>query len=197
MATLTQSAPTPTQAEGRAYPAGHEPVHNYLREPARTIWSWMTTVDHKRIGLMYLVSVSAAFAVGGILALLVRAELFTLGPTLMDADTYNKVFTMHGIVMVFMFIVPSIPAALGNFMLPIMIGAKDVAFPRLNLLSFYIYGAWARSMAALRGIFWRAASTPVGPSTLRTPQDTRGRCASSMATLGVFVHGLLVHPDRA
>ena len=151
MATLTQTAPSPVTAEGRAYPAGHEPVHNYLREPGpgpdvrgfQRFWThvkeWATTVDHKRIGVMYLVSVSLAFALGGILALLVRLELFTVGPTIMGAEAYNRVFTMHGVLMVFGFIIPSIPAALGNFVLPLMIGAKDVAFPRLNLLSYYLY----------------------------------------------------------
>ncbi len=88
---------------------------------------------------MYLTMVSFAFLVGGIFALLVRLELFTRGKTIVDAETYNRFFTLHGAVMVFLFIIPSVPAALGNFFLPIMIGAKDVAFPRLNLLSFYIY----------------------------------------------------------
>src|ERR1035437_3169847 len=93
----------------------------------------------KRIGLMYLTMVSIAFLVGGIFALLIRLELFSRGKTIIDAETYNRFFTLHGAVMVFLFIIPSIPAALGNFFLPIMIGAKDVAFPRINLLSFYIY----------------------------------------------------------
>ncbi len=88
---------------------------------------------------MYLTMVSIAFLVGGIFALLLRIELFTRGKTIVDGETYNRFFTLHGAVMVFLFIIPSVPAALGNFFLPIMIGAKDVAFPRLNLMSFYIY----------------------------------------------------------
>ncbi|CAN5492034.1 cytochrome c oxidase subunit I [soil metagenome] len=136
-------------------PPGHEAVHNYLREPrppddmrgGRRAWawikSWALTVDHKRIGIMYLVAVSAAFAIGGILALLVRIELISQGSNIMGPDAYNRVFTMHGVVMVFLFIIPSIPATLGNFLLPIMIGAKDVAFPRLNLASLYIYAIGA------------------------------------------------------
>ena len=112
---------------------GHDD-ENYLTH--ETGWkSWAYTVDHKRIGLMYLLSVIFAFAAGGVFALLVRTELMFNGQTIMEADTYNQAFTLHGAIMVFLFIIPSIPAALGNFVLPIMLGAKDVAFPRLNLAS--------------------------------------------------------------
>jgi cytochrome c oxidase subunit 1 len=113
--------------------------------------------------------------VGGIFALLVRIELFSRGKTIIDAETYNRFFTLHGAIMVFLFIIPSVPAALGNFFLPIMIGAKDVAFPKLNLLSFYIYlcGACDRS---LRASSW-ARSTRAGRSTRRTA--CRRRTASS------------------
>ena len=99
------------------------------------LMSWLVRLDHKRIGVMYLISVCLAFMLGGIFALLVRLELFSAGRTIMDADTYNRMFSLHGVVMVFLFIIPSIPAAMGNIILPIQIGAKDVAFPRLNLLS--------------------------------------------------------------
>ena len=116
---------------------GHDD-ENYLTH--ETGWkSWAYTVDHKRIGVMYLLSVLAAFLAGGVFALLVRTELLFNGQTIMEADAYNQAFTLHGAIMVFLFIIPSIPAALGNFVLPIMLGAKDVAFPRLNLASFYIY----------------------------------------------------------
>lgn len=114
-----------------------DPNASYLEK--KGLMSWLITLDHKRIGVMYLISVVIAFGLGGIFALLVRAELFTKGHTLMDADTYNKMFSLHGVVMVFLFIIPSIPAALGNILLPIQLGTKDVAFPRLNLLSFYVY----------------------------------------------------------
>ncbi len=103
------------------------------------LMSWLVTLDHKRIGVLYLVVTFAAFLAGGIFALLVRTELLTPGRTIMDADTYNQVFTLHGAIMVFLFIIPSIPGGLGNFCIPLMLGAKDVAFPRLNLASFYIY----------------------------------------------------------
>src|SRR3569832_1614660 len=111
---------------------------NYLTEPAG-LKSWLTTVDHKRIGIMYLWSILFFFFIGGIMALLVRIELLTPKQTIMTAEQYNQVFTLHGAIMVFLFIIPSIPAALGNFVMPLMLGAKDVAFPRLNLGSLYIY----------------------------------------------------------
>ena len=116
----------------------HGEGQNYLQyEPG--IWNWLTTKDHKKIGIMYAVSLALVFLVAGVLALMVRTELVSQGETIMDADTYNQVFTMHGILMVFLFLVPSIPAILGNFVLPLQIGAKDVAFPRLNLASWYVY----------------------------------------------------------
>ncbi len=122
-------------------PAHHEEVDpnaSYL-EASKGIGNWLVTVDHKRIGVMYLIAVTIAFALGGVFALLVRAELFTKGRTIMDADTYNRMFSLHGVVMVFLFIIPSIPAAMGNIILPIQLGTKDVAFPKLNLLSLYVY----------------------------------------------------------
>ncbi len=107
------------------------------------IRSWLFTTDHKRIALLYLVSITVMFFVGGFFALLIRLELLTPAGDLLLADTYNKMFSMHGQVMVFFFLVPSIPATLGNFLIPMMIGAKDLAFPRINLLSWYIYIAAA------------------------------------------------------
>ena len=107
------------------------------------IKSWLLTVDHKRIALLYMFSISIMFAIGGIFATLIRLELITPPGDMVQSETYNKLFTMHGVVMVFFFLIPSIPATLGNFLIPIMIGAKDLAFPRLNLLSWYIYMAGA------------------------------------------------------
>jgi len=103
------------------------------------IRSWLLTTDHKRIALLYLMSITFFFFVGGFFALLIRLELLTPAGDLVQADTYNKLFTMHGMVMVFFFLIPSIPAVLGNFLVPMMIGAKDLAFPRINLLSWYLY----------------------------------------------------------
>jgi cytochrome c oxidase subunit I len=103
------------------------------------IKSWLLTVDHKRIALLYLASITLFFFVGGFFALLIRLELLTPAGDLVQADTYNKLFTMHGQVMVFFFLIPSVPAVLGNFLIPIMIGARDLAFPHINLLSWYLY----------------------------------------------------------
>src|SRR5499425_216284 len=103
------------------------------------IRSWLFTTDHKRIALLYLISITFFFFIGGFAALLVRLELLTPGGDLLTADAYNKAFTIHGQIMVFFFLIPSIPAVLGNFLIPIMVGAKDLAFPRINLLSWYIY----------------------------------------------------------
>ena len=101
--------------------------------------SWLFTLDHKRIGVLYLVSITGFFLIGGLFAALIRTELATPTGTFVDAETYNKLFTMHGIVMIFFFLIPSIPAVLGNFLLPLMIGARDLAFPKLNLASWYVF----------------------------------------------------------
>src|SRR3972149_6599000 len=111
---------------------------SFLNYP-RGIKSWLFTLDHKLIGLMFLIAIMFFFFVGGVLAMLIRLELFGPGKTIMEAHTYNQMFTLHGAIMIFLFIIPVIPAALGNFVLPLMLGAKDVAFPRLNLASYYIY----------------------------------------------------------
>jgi cytochrome c oxidase subunit 1 len=105
--------------------------------------SWLLTLDHKRIAILYLISVTAFFAIGGTFAGLIRLELLTPEGDLMGPDTYNRVFTMHGIIMVFFFLIPAIPAVLGNFLVPLMVGAKDLAMPRLNLASWYVYNLGA------------------------------------------------------
>jgi cytochrome c oxidase subunit 1 len=117
--------------------------------------SWLFTTDHKRIAILYLVSITAFFFVGGFFALLMRLELMTPRSDLVQTDTYNKLFTMHGIIMVFFFLIPSIPATLGNFLIPIMVGARDLAFPKINLLSWYIYivgGLFALGAIAAGGV---------------------------------------------
>src|SRR5215470_15234228 len=111
---------------------------NYLNA-ATTVKSWLLTLDHKRIGLLYLFAISFFFALGGIYATLIRLELVTPEGDLLTPEMYNRVFTMHGVTMIFFFLIPSIPAVLGNFCLPLMLGAKDVAFPKLNLMSWYIF----------------------------------------------------------
>ena len=114
------------------------PKKNYLNAE-HGILSWLLTSDHKRIAILYLISITFFFFIGGAFAGLIRLELLTPQPDLVASDTYNKFFTMHGIIMVFLFLVPSVPATLGNFLIPIMIGAKDLAFPKINLLSWYLY----------------------------------------------------------
>ena len=126
----------------RVIPANQAPAStpklNYLNN-GHTLKSWLLTTDHKRIAILYLISVTVFFFLGGFFAMLIRLELLTPQGDLMQADTYNKVFTMHGMIMVFFFLIPVVPAVLGNFLVPLMIGAKDLAFPRINLLSWYLY----------------------------------------------------------
>ena len=113
-------------------------TENYLNN-GYGLKSWLLTKDHKRIAILYLVSITAMFFVGGFFAMLIRLELLTPAGDLVSSDTYNKLFTMHGISMIFFFLIPSVPAVLGNFLIPLMVGAKDLAFPRINLLSWYLY----------------------------------------------------------
>src|SRR6186997_1701849 len=113
------------------------PERNYLNN-GHGLASWLLTKDHKRIAIMYLISISVMFFLGGLFAVGIRLELATPQGDFVNADTYNKMFTAHGVIMVFFFLIPSIPAVLGNFLIPPMIGAKDLAFPRINLLSWYL-----------------------------------------------------------
>ncbi|BCS31142.1 cytochrome c oxidase subunit 1 [Luteitalea sp. TBR-22] len=147
--------------------------------------SWFFTKDHKRIALLYLYAVSAFFLVGGIFAMLIRLELATPRGDLLTAETYNKVFTAHGVVMVFFFLIPVVPTILGNFLVPIMIGAKDLAFPRLNLASWYVYMAG--------GLFGVAALVSGGVDTgwtFYTPYSTAASNTHVVLTgLGAFIAG--------
>ena len=131
---MTTHAPIQTTAHNA--PQGER--KNYLN-CTTGFWSWASTLDHKRIGVMYLVGTSLAFLAGGLFALLIRLHLWKPEGALFDNATYNQVFTLHGVFMVFMFIIPAIPGSLGNIVLPLMLGTKDVALPRLNLLSFYLW----------------------------------------------------------
>ncbi len=115
-----------------------QPRETYLNR-SYSIRSWLLTVDHKRICILYILGITFFFFIGGAAATMMRLNLMTPHGELLQADTYNKMFTMHGVMMVFFFLIPSIPATLGNFLIPMMIGAKDVAFPRINLLSWYMY----------------------------------------------------------
>jgi cytochrome c oxidase subunit I len=157
---------------------------NYLND-GYGLKSWLLTRDHKRIALLYLWSVTAFFALGGFFALLIRLELLTPAADLVQPETYNKLFTMHGVIMVFFFLIPSIPATLGNFLIPIMVGAKDLAFPRINLLSWYIY--------ILCGLFTIVAAATGGIDTGWTFYVPYSTAASNshviLAGLGVFITG--------
>ena len=160
------------------------PERNYLNDP-RGWKSWIFTLDHKRIGMMYLAFIMASFVLGGIFAMLIRLELLHFeGRHLMGAQTYNQVFTLHGAIMIFLFIIPSIPAALGNFILPQMVGAKDVAFPRLNLASFYIY-----VFGAVFAVYSMASGAADTGWTFYTPYSATTNTSVISMTLGVFILG--------
>ncbi|MCA1747701.1 MAG: cbb3-type cytochrome c oxidase subunit I, partial [Bacteroidales bacterium] len=116
---------------------------SYLEETGgrKGIFKWILSTDHKRIGLLYLYSIMTWFFIGVTLGVLMKLELIAPGQTIMGAQSYNATFTVHGVIMIFLIVVPGLPAVFGNFLLPIQLGAKDVAFPKLNLLSWYIYVA--------------------------------------------------------
>ncbi len=157
---------------------------NYLNS-SHGIASWLLTKDHKRIAILYLISITFFFALGGMFAAGIRLELLTPQGDLWSADTYNKLFTLHGVVMVFFFLIPSIPATLGNFLVPIMVGAKDLAFPRINLLSWYIY--------IIGGLITLGVVLGGGIDTgwtFYTPYSTVGSNTNvTLATAGVFITG--------
>jgi cytochrome c oxidase subunit 1 len=174
---------TTTAANPAAEPHGHAEEPSYI-DAKPGIASWLTTLDHKRIGVMYLAGILTMFFVGGIMAILVRTELWGPGRTIMDPDTYNQVFTLHGAIMVFLFIIPSVPAALGNIFLPLMIGAKDVSFPRLNLLSFYIY-----VFGACFGVYSIVTNAVDTGWTFYTPYSTRTDTSVVTMTTAAFILG--------
>ncbi|UCE02923.1 MAG: cbb3-type cytochrome c oxidase subunit I, partial [Candidatus Latescibacterota bacterium] len=147
--------------------------------------SWLLTTDHKRIAILYMFTVTAFFLIGGVFAVLLRLELLTPAGDLMESDTYNRVFTMHGVAMIFFFLIPGIPAVLGNFLVPIMVGARDLAFPKLNLASWYIFSAGG--LLALWSILRGGVDTGW---TFYTPFSTTYSNTYVVATgLGVFVAG--------
>src|SRR5438093_2681512 len=165
----------------------HElPREHYLNATyGAGIRSWLLTTDHKRIALLYLCSVTVFFFIGGVLATMIRIHLLTPGGALVTPETYNKLFTMHGVAMIFFFLIPSIPAVLGNFLIPIMIGAKDLAFPKVNLLSWYVYlvgGAFVLYSFATGGLDtgW----------TFYTPLSSiYSNSAVTPAAIGIFING--------
>src|SRR5712691_935520 len=185
------------------FPTPTAPREHYLNVNYG-VKSWLLTTDHKRIALLYLASITLFFFLGGFFAVLIRLELMTPAGDLVQSETYNKLFTMHGLIMIFFFLIPSIPAVLGNFLVPMMIGARDLAFPRLNLLSWYIY--------VLGGLFTLCAAVFGGVDTgwtFYTPYSTTYANSNVMLTaVGVFITGfssiltglnfsVTIHPMRA
>ncbi len=173
-------------------PHGHSSnggAHSYLENTGKRkgILSWILSTDHKRIGILYLISIFSFFAVGVVLGVLMRLEMLVPGPTgkIFNAQEYNALFTLHGVIMVFLFVVPGIPATLGNFFLPIQIGAKDVAFPRLNLLSWYLYITGAAII--LVSLFMHGL--PDTGWTFYVPYSIRTGTDVTTAVFGVFVLG--------
>ncbi len=160
------------------------PREHYLNN-GYGIKSWLFTLDHKRIALLYLASITLFFVVGGVFAVLIRLELITPQGDIVQSDTYNKLFTMHGLVMIFFFLIPSVPAVLGNFLIPLMIGARDLAFPRINLASWYVF--------MIGGLFtlWAVISGGVDTGwTFYTPYSSTYSNTNVMVTaLGVFITG--------
>lgn len=202
--------PTPTPGLTEAAPQAHG--DNYITH-GKGFLSWALTIDHKRIGIMYMVGVLASFFIGGVAAIAVRTELIAPGATLMfwtNGDVaamnsnwklYNQLFTVHGAVMVFMFIIPAIPAILGNMVLPIMLGAKDVAFPKLNLLSLYcwiggsafflwiLFGGVVGTLLGIEEMPWFFPKGLDTGWTFYTPYSTTTNTGVLLGTLGVFILG--------
>jgi cytochrome c oxidase subunit 1 len=161
----------------------HVPEASFLGVD-RSVRSWLLTTDHKRIGLLFFFAISLFVFLGGVFAMLIRIEHLTAGPGIMTAMTYNRLFSLHGVTMVWLFMIPSIPTAFGNFVIPIMLGAKDVAFPKLNLLSFYIFLVGA--IVVLVSMFLGGIDTGW---TFYAPYSTHSNTAVFWATLGVFIVG--------
>jgi len=157
---------------------------DYLRAD-KGVRSWLLTKDHKRIALMFYVFVIVFLVLGGLFALVLRTELLTPERTIIDANTYNQIFTLHGITMVWLFLIPAIPAVFGNFVLPIMLGAKDLAFPRINLASFYVYlGSGVILLGAML-----AGGADTG-WTFYVPYSTTSPTAVTWMGIGIFVNGI-------
>ena len=173
-----------------ALPPGAIPRQAAASKPNYLNWSyavkdWLLTIDHKRIAVLYLVSISIMFAIGGVAAA-VRLELTSPHGRILESETYNKMFTMHGVIMVFFFLVPSIPATLGNFLIPLMVGARDLAFPRLNLLSWYLL--YYRRPAGAGSHALRRFAIQAGPSTRLTAASTPMGTSRSRSS-AIFIAG--------
>jgi len=161
---------------------------SFLARPkgASRLASWIFSTDHKRIGILYGISLLSFFAVGVLLGLLIRIELMYPGKTIVDPDTYNALFTTHGVAMIFLFVIPGVPAILGNFFLPLQIGARDVAFPRLNLMSWWVYIAGAVLVAFA---LFSGEGPPDTGWTFYVPYSARTGTNVGLAVFAVFILG--------
>lgn len=167
---------------------GGYPYENYLEAKGRFsgILGWIFSTNHKRIGLLYLIVMMTLFSVGVIFGLLMRLELISPGKTIMEAQSYNALFTLHGVIMIFMFVIPGLPAVFGNFFLPIQIGARDVAFPRLNLLSWWLFVSGC--ILAVISIFAKGGPPDTG-WTFYAPYSIRTGTHVTIAVFAAFIIG--------
>ncbi len=161
------------------------PYTNFYKAK-KGIWSWLFTLDHKRIALLYLYAIISFFLVGATLGILMRLELFQPGKDIIEPHTYNQIFTLHGVIMIFLFIIPSIPAIFGNFLLPLILGTDDVAFPKLNLLSFYLYVLGA--LFALSTLIFGDGPADTG-WTFYAPYSVKTGTNVTMSVLAAFILG--------
>jgi len=159
---------------------------SYLEAGKPGLLGWITSTDHKRIAVMYLYAMVTFFLVGAAIGVLMRLEQLTPGPTIMKATTYNAMFTLHGVIMIFLFVIPGLPAVFGNFFLPILIGARDVAFPRLNLLSWYFYMSGA--LLAVLSLFTGGGPPDTG-WTFYAPYSLRTGTNVTLAVFAAFILG--------
>lgn len=162
--------------------------HSYLdyKGKYKGLFAWIFSTDHKRIGLLYLFSIFTFFSIGATIGLLMKFELIAPGKTLVDAQTYNAFFTLHGIVMIFAVVIPGLPATFGNFLLPLMIGTKDVAFPRINLLSWYFYLAGVTMVVISQ---FAGGGAPDTGWTFYAPYSFRTASNMLPAVFGAFLLG--------
>jgi cytochrome c oxidase subunit I len=176
---------TAIPAEVPITPIEERTPKNYFTEGGHTLKSWLLTTDHKRIGLLYLFSILFYFTIAAIAAALMRLELITPAGDMVTSETYNKLFTIHGTLMVWFFLIPSIPAVLGNFVLPMMLGARDVAFPKLNLLSWYLFNTGG--LLALYAV--TAGGVDTGWTFYTPYSSTYSNSNVIMMAAGIFVAG--------
>jgi cytochrome c oxidase subunit I len=166
--------------------AGHDPDFYHAPTRYRGLLGWILSTDHKRIGILYLISMMFFFSVAVAIGFLMRLEMLTPGKTVVDPQTYNTLFTLHGIMMIFLFIIPGLPAVFGNFMLPLMIGAKDVFFPRLNLLSWWLF--LIGGLTAITSLFLPGGAADTG-WTFYVPYSIRTSTNVLPALLAAFILG--------